>query len=84
MTAAWKRQRKSGNRAKYVAFKAGKKRKKQRKSKKLSELVAFPSQRKRKSKASKIQSCYSFKLWQTALFIYFTVEVFVLIMKSVN
>ena len=28
--------------------------------------------------------CYSFRLWRTALFIYFTAELFVLIMKSVN
>ena len=36
----WKRQRKKGNRAKYVAFKAGKKLKRQRKSENCLELVA--------------------------------------------
>jgi hypothetical protein len=41
MTAAWKRQRKKGNQAKYVAFKAGKKLKRQRKLRKSLKYVAF-------------------------------------------
>ena len=40
MTAAWKRQRKKGNQAKYVAFKADKKWKRQRKSGNSHEFVA--------------------------------------------